>query len=284
MYGPKIRDGEPAAADLPHRLHRRRDAGRAVRGLRASRRAPSPTCRCSSRRCAGAASPSASTSTTARRFARNSSRSSAPSSASRSSTPSRTRRRARARWSAGFAPSACSSCRCSRREQLDSLDAMNRALAAWVEGEYHHAPHRGLGDETPADKWARTSEGVRMPDAERRRPLPRRAEAPRAEGPHRHARRRRLRGRRRARRRARHAALRPARKPPTSARSRSGIRAGASRSRGASTCSPTASSSATTPRASIQLPKTRADDDVPEGLAHARARRPVDDLDDEELF
>lgn len=49
-----------------------------------------------------------------------------------------------------------------RPEQLLSLDAMNRALAAWIEGEYHHAPHRGLGDETPAAKWARSSEGIRM--------------------------------------------------------------------------------------------------------------------------
>ncbi|MCC6528099.1 MAG: DDE-type integrase/transposase/recombinase [Polyangiaceae bacterium] len=53
-----------------------------------------------------------------------------------------------------------------RPEQLVSLEALNRALGAWVEGEYHHAPHRGLGDETPADKWARTSEGVRMPAAD----------------------------------------------------------------------------------------------------------------------
>ena len=53
-----------------------------------------------------------------------------------------------------------------RPEQLVSLDAMNRALAAWIEGEYHHAPHRGLGDETPADKWARTSESVRMASAD----------------------------------------------------------------------------------------------------------------------
>src|SRR5688500_11569891 len=45
-----------------------------------------------------------------------------------------------------------------------SLEAMNRALVAWVEGEYHHAPQRGLGDESPADKGARASEGVRMPD------------------------------------------------------------------------------------------------------------------------
>lgn len=51
-------------------------------------------------------------------------------------------------------------------EHLTSLETMNRALAAWVEGEYHHAPHRGLRDETPADKWARSSEGVRMPDSQ----------------------------------------------------------------------------------------------------------------------
>ena len=50
--------------------------------------------------------------------------------------------------------------------QLVSLETMNRALGAWVEGDYHHAPHRGLGDETPADKWARTSEGVRMAAAD----------------------------------------------------------------------------------------------------------------------
>lgn len=50
-------------------------------------------------------------------------------------------------------------------ENKTSLDAMNRALSAWVEGEYHHAPHRGLHDEAPAEKWARTSDGVRMPDA-----------------------------------------------------------------------------------------------------------------------
>ena len=47
-----------------------------------------------------------------------------------------------------------------------SIDVMNQTLAAWIEGEYHRAPHRGLGDETPADKWARTSDGVRMPAAD----------------------------------------------------------------------------------------------------------------------
>jgi transposase InsO family protein len=47
-----------------------------------------------------------------------------------------------------------------------TLDSMNRSLAAWVEGEYHHAPHRGLGGETPADRWARISEHVKMPGAD----------------------------------------------------------------------------------------------------------------------
>jgi hypothetical protein len=51
-------------------------------------------------------------------------------------------------------------------EQLTSLETMNRALGAWIEGEYHHAPHRGLGDETPATKWARTSDGVRLAAAD----------------------------------------------------------------------------------------------------------------------
>ena len=47
-----------------------------------------------------------------------------------------------------------------------TLDALNRRLAAWVEGEYHRAPHRGLGGETPADRWARTSADVRLPDSD----------------------------------------------------------------------------------------------------------------------
>jgi len=46
-----------------------------------------------------------------------------------------------------------------------TLEELNRALAGWVEGEYHHAPHRGLGGEAPAEKWARTSEGVRIAEA-----------------------------------------------------------------------------------------------------------------------
>lgn len=47
-----------------------------------------------------------------------------------------------------------------------SVETMNRKLAAWVEGEYHHAPHRGLFGETPADRWARISEHVKMPGSD----------------------------------------------------------------------------------------------------------------------
>jgi transposase InsO family protein len=46
-----------------------------------------------------------------------------------------------------------------------SIDTLNRRLWAWVESEYHHAPHRGAGGETPADRWARLSDDVRTADA-----------------------------------------------------------------------------------------------------------------------
>jgi transposase InsO family protein len=45
-----------------------------------------------------------------------------------------------------------------------SLGALNRRLWGWVEGEYHHAPHRGLGGVTPLEQWAQTGEGVRFPE------------------------------------------------------------------------------------------------------------------------
>ena len=47
-----------------------------------------------------------------------------------------------------------------------TLDALNRRLAGWVEGEYHHAAHRGIGGETPVDRWARLSGNVKMPGAD----------------------------------------------------------------------------------------------------------------------
>jgi len=51
-----------------------------------------------------------------------------------------------------------------RSEDSASIVTLNRRLTAWVEGEYHHAPHRGLAGETPLDRWARLSEDVRLPD------------------------------------------------------------------------------------------------------------------------
>jgi putative transposase len=51
-----------------------------------------------------------------------------------------------------------------RRVDLDrcgGLDGINRLLFAWVEGEYHQRPHRGLGGEKPLDRWLRLSDGIR---------------------------------------------------------------------------------------------------------------------------
>jgi transposase InsO family protein len=43
-----------------------------------------------------------------------------------------------------------------------SLDALNRELWAWIEGEYHHAPHRGLGGEAPIEQWMQVAERVQL--------------------------------------------------------------------------------------------------------------------------
>jgi putative transposase len=45
-----------------------------------------------------------------------------------------------------------------------TLAALNRRLWAWVEGEYHHAPHRALGATTPLEQWGQTGEAVRFPE------------------------------------------------------------------------------------------------------------------------
>lgn len=60
-------------------------------------------------------------------------------------------RTVRMQFLAALAPSA-----------LLSLEALNRAFWAWVEGEYHQAPHRGLDGECPADRWAQKSDEVRL--------------------------------------------------------------------------------------------------------------------------
>ena len=45
-----------------------------------------------------------------------------------------------------------------------SLEALNRRLGAWIEGEYHHAPHQGLNGQTPLDRWASSADQVRFVD------------------------------------------------------------------------------------------------------------------------
>lgn len=47
-----------------------------------------------------------------------------------------------------------------------SLEALNRRLATWIEGEYHQSPHRGIDNETPLERWARVADGVQYPDAQ----------------------------------------------------------------------------------------------------------------------
>jgi len=49
---------------------------------------------------------------------------------------------------------------------LASLDALNRRLWAWVEGEYHARPHKGLDGKTPFDAWAMHSDEVVLPGAD----------------------------------------------------------------------------------------------------------------------
>jgi len=51
-------------------------------------------------------------------------------------------------------------------QDTTSLEALNRRLWAWVEGEYHQAPHKGLDGETPIDRWARVSDEVRLPESD----------------------------------------------------------------------------------------------------------------------
>jgi len=50
--------------------------------------------------------------------------------------------------------------------RLSGIGELNRLLFAWVEGEYHLRPHRGLEGETPLDRWVRLSEGIRPLPAE----------------------------------------------------------------------------------------------------------------------
>ncbi len=49
-------------------------------------------------------------------------------------------------------------------EDTQSLNALNRRLWAWVEGEYHQSPHRGLDNMTPLHRWSQDAEAVRLVD------------------------------------------------------------------------------------------------------------------------
>jgi putative transposase len=49
-------------------------------------------------------------------------------------------------------------------QDTESLAALNRRLGAWIEGEYHLTPHRGLDGATPLERWAETAAGVRFPE------------------------------------------------------------------------------------------------------------------------
>jgi len=45
-----------------------------------------------------------------------------------------------------------------------SLEALNRRLWTWVEGEYHQTPHAGLEGRAPLDQWALCAQEVRLLD------------------------------------------------------------------------------------------------------------------------
>ena len=47
---------------------------------------------------------------------------------------------------------------------LASVEALNRRLWAYVETEYHRAPHKGLDGDCPLDRWAKVGDEVRCLD------------------------------------------------------------------------------------------------------------------------
>ena len=49
---------------------------------------------------------------------------------------------------------------------MKSLEAINRRLWAWVEGEYHQSPHKGIDGRTPADAWMMASDEVKLASAD----------------------------------------------------------------------------------------------------------------------
>lgn len=47
-------------------------------------------------------------------------------------------------------------------KDMSSLEALNRRLWSWIEGEYHQSPHKGLDGLTPLDAWAMRSADIRL--------------------------------------------------------------------------------------------------------------------------
>lgn len=47
-------------------------------------------------------------------------------------------------------------------EDLSSLEALNRRLWRYIEGEYHQSPHRGLDRQSPLERWAESGARVRL--------------------------------------------------------------------------------------------------------------------------
>lgn len=49
-------------------------------------------------------------------------------------------------------------------DDTQNLEHLNRRLQTWIEGEYHHTPHRGLDGQTPLERWASVAGDVRYPE------------------------------------------------------------------------------------------------------------------------
>ena len=97
---------------------------------------------------------------------------------------------------------------------IDGIEALNRALAGWVEGEYHQSPAPRTGRSDPAGPLGRDRRRGALPGRRRAgsgRAVPVRDQTPRAQGPHPESARAPLRGRRDPHRANRHRAIRSGR-------------------------------------------------------------------------
>ena len=262
-------------------LYRRRHPRHPLRRLRLRREHHRVPARVQARHRTARPCPPGCTSTTGRTSAPSNSRWCAPSSASRSSTPDPTSPPEREKIERWFRTVRAGWLSHLTAQATTSLDTLNRTLWAWVEGEYHRSPHRGLDGRTPLDQWALAGHDVRYPDPglDLDDLFLFEAKTPRDERPYGEPARTALRGRRRPGRPNRHLALRP----PRSAFAPHRRRPTTERAQGtppASTPTPTPASSATgppgrssaTPRRRSPIPRrfrcetSRTKTDVPASL------------------